>query len=193
TRTTATLKSRATPELALPSGQAGPLPPARPPAPSVHSNSSSTVHLRLPRRSELRQVGGFDFFFNTFTNRLTIPQQFQQPATASSSTPSSNTNPSRAAMIIRDSYRVELERLNNDPFGRTFKPIERVLKDVGMEEDIDDVDIVGGSTRIPDFQSLFNDFFDSILAEQYRHSIGKLSTRFRRPTKSSRTHFPTIP
>ncbi|KAG8901158.1 hypothetical protein FRC00_008663 [Tulasnella sp. 408] len=34
-----------------------------------------------------------------------------------------------------------------------------------MEEDIDNVVIVGGSNRIPNVKSLFKDFFDSILAE----------------------------
>ncbi|KAG8957350.1 ATPase with role in protein import into the ER, partial [Tulasnella sp. 408] len=60
--------------------------------------------------------------------------------------------------------RAKLERLNNDPSAEASSPSSGA-KDVGMEEGIDDVVIVGGSNRIPNVKSLFKDFFDSILAE----------------------------
>ncbi|MCO5579374.1 hypothetical protein L7F22_033229 [Adiantum nelumboides] len=42
-----------------------------------------------------------------------------------------------------------------------MKPVEQVLKDAGVKkEDIDDVVLVGGSTRIPKVQQLLKDFFD---------------------------------
>ncbi|KAG8939402.1 3-oxoacyl-[acyl-carrier-protein] synthase [Tulasnella sp. 424] len=43
----------------------------------------------------------------------------------------------------------KFERLNNDSFRRTLKPVERVLKDAGMKETIDHIVILGGSTLIP--------------------------------------------
>ncbi|KAG8970148.1 ATPase with role in protein import into the ER [Tulasnella sp. 419] len=57
--------------------------------------------------------------------------------------------------------RAKFEELNNDLFRKTLKPVEQVLKDSGMKkEDIDDVVLVGGSTRIPKVQSLLKDFFN---------------------------------
>ncbi|KAG8914182.1 ATPase with role in protein import into the ER, partial [Tulasnella sp. 408] len=43
--------------------------------------------------------------------------------------------------------RLQFERLNNDPFRRTLKSLERVLKDAGMEEDMDDVVVPVGRRR----------------------------------------------
>ncbi|KIO27786.1 hypothetical protein M407DRAFT_243248 [Tulasnella calospora MUT 4182] len=57
--------------------------------------------------------------------------------------------------------RAKFEEINNDLFRKTLKPVEQVLKDSGMKkEDIDDVVLVGGSTRIPKVQSLLKDFFN---------------------------------
>ncbi|PWN18283.1 heat shock protein 70 [Microstroma glucosiphilum] len=57
--------------------------------------------------------------------------------------------------------RAKFEELNADLFRKTMKPVEQVLKDAGVKkEDIDDVVLVGGSTRIPKVQQLLKDFFD---------------------------------
>ncbi len=57
--------------------------------------------------------------------------------------------------------RAKFEELNMDLFRKTMKPVEQVLKDAGVKkEDIDDVVLVGGSTRIPKVQQLLKDYFD---------------------------------
>ncbi|KAK0528373.1 ATPase with role in protein import into the ER [Tilletia horrida] len=57
--------------------------------------------------------------------------------------------------------RAKFEELNMDLFRKTMKPVEQVIKDAGVKkEDIDDVVLVGGSTRIPKVQQLLKDFFD---------------------------------
>lgn len=57
--------------------------------------------------------------------------------------------------------RAKFEELNADLFRKTMKPVEQVLKDAGVKkEDVDDVVLVGGSTRIPKVQQLLKDFFD---------------------------------
>ncbi|KAE8221467.1 hypothetical protein CF319_g5186 [Tilletia indica] len=57
--------------------------------------------------------------------------------------------------------RAKFEELNMDLFRKTMKPVEQVLKDSGVKkEDIDDVVLVGGSTRIPKVQQLLKDYFD---------------------------------
>lgn len=56
--------------------------------------------------------------------------------------------------------RAKFEELNNDLFKKTLKPVDQVLKDAKMKKsDIDDIVLVGGSTRIPKVQSMLEDYF----------------------------------
>ncbi|KIO19840.1 hypothetical protein M407DRAFT_30496 [Tulasnella calospora MUT 4182] len=58
-----------------------------------------------------------------------------------------------------DFAETKFEELKNDLFRKTLKPVDQVLKDFGIKkEDIDDVVLVGGSTRIRKVQSLLKDF-----------------------------------
>merc|ERR1711977_315817 len=57
--------------------------------------------------------------------------------------------------------RARFEELNSDLFKKTLKPVKKAMEDAGMEKDeIDDIVLVGGSTRIPKVQSLLKDYFD---------------------------------
>ena len=56
--------------------------------------------------------------------------------------------------------RATLEELNSDLFERTRKPVLNALKDAGLTaEKIDEVILVGGSTRIPKVQEIVKDLF----------------------------------
>ena len=56
--------------------------------------------------------------------------------------------------------RAKFEELNNDLFKKTLKPVEQVLKDANLKKDeIDDIVLVGGSTRIPKVQQMLEDYF----------------------------------
>jgi len=56
--------------------------------------------------------------------------------------------------------RAKFEQLVDDLIQRTKAPMEQALKDAGMKpEDIDEVILVGGSTRIPKVQTLVRDYF----------------------------------
>ncbi|KAI0311043.1 heat shock protein 70, partial [Amylostereum chailletii] len=56
--------------------------------------------------------------------------------------------------------RAKFEELNLDLFRKTMRPVEQVLKDAGVKKDeVDEVVLVGGSTRIPKVQSLLKEFF----------------------------------
>ncbi|KZS89539.1 heat shock protein 70 [Sistotremastrum niveocremeum HHB9708] len=56
--------------------------------------------------------------------------------------------------------RAKFEELNMDLFRKTMKPVEQVLKDANVKkEDISDVVLVGGSTRIPKVQQLLKEYF----------------------------------
>jgi len=57
--------------------------------------------------------------------------------------------------------RARFEELNNHLFKDTLKPVEQVLKDSGLKKsEVDEIVLVGGSTRIPKVQSLIKEFFD---------------------------------
>jgi endoplasmic reticulum chaperone BiP len=56
--------------------------------------------------------------------------------------------------------RARFEELNLDLFKKTLGPVQKVLDDADLEKkDIDEVVLVGGSTRIPKVQQLLKDYF----------------------------------
>jgi endoplasmic reticulum chaperone BiP len=57
--------------------------------------------------------------------------------------------------------RARFEELNADLFKKTLGPVKKALDDAGLKKDqIDEIVLVGGSTRIPKVQSLIKDFFN---------------------------------
>ena len=56
--------------------------------------------------------------------------------------------------------RAKFEELNMDLFRSTMNPVQKVLEDADMnKKDVDEIVLVGGSTRIPKIQQLVKDFF----------------------------------
>lgn len=56
--------------------------------------------------------------------------------------------------------RAKFEELNMDLFRSTLKPVQKVLDDADMnKKDVDEIVLVGGSTRIPKVQQLVKEFF----------------------------------
>jgi len=57
--------------------------------------------------------------------------------------------------------RAKFEELNMDLFRSTMKPVQKVLEEGDMKKtDIDEIVLVGGSTRIPKVQQLVKEFFN---------------------------------
>mmetsp|Transcript_25210 Transcript_25210/g.32917 ORF Transcript_25210/g.32917 Transcript_25210/m.32917 type:complete len:686 (+) Transcript_25210:247-2304(+) len=57
--------------------------------------------------------------------------------------------------------RARFEELNADLFKQTLEPVKKVLKDAKVSKDsIDEIVLVGGSTRIPKIRSMISEFFD---------------------------------
>eukprot|EP00212_Chloropicon_laureae_P009578 CAMPEP_0197493122 /NCGR_PEP_ID=MMETSP1311-20131121/19254_1 /TAXON_ID=464262 /ORGANISM="Genus nov. species nov., Strain RCC856" /LENGTH=675 /DNA_ID=CAMNT_0043038311 /DNA_START=205 /DNA_END=2232 /DNA_ORIENTATION=+ len=57
--------------------------------------------------------------------------------------------------------RARFEELNADLFKKTLTPVKKAMNDAGFEKsEIDDIVLVGGSTRIPKVQSMLKDYFD---------------------------------
>ncbi|KAF4321189.1 hypothetical protein BBO99_00005136 [Phytophthora kernoviae] len=57
--------------------------------------------------------------------------------------------------------RARFEKLNEDLFKKTLGPVERVMKDADLKKsEVDEIVLVGGSTRIPKVQQLIKDYFN---------------------------------
>ena len=57
--------------------------------------------------------------------------------------------------------RARFEELNSDLFRGTLEPVEKSLRDAKLDKSaINDIVLVGGSTRIPKIQKLLQDFFN---------------------------------
>ena len=57
--------------------------------------------------------------------------------------------------------RARFEDLNAKAFNGTIDPVQQVLKDASLDKSkVDEIVLVGGSTRIPRIQKLLSDFFD---------------------------------
>jgi len=57
--------------------------------------------------------------------------------------------------------RAKFEELNNDLFKKTLGPVQIAIDDAGIKKsEINEIVLVGGSTRIPKFQQLIKDFFN---------------------------------
>lgn len=60
-----------------------------------------------------------------------------------------------------DLTRAKFEEINMDLFRSTMKPVQKVLEDADLKKDqVNEVVLVGGSTRIPKVQQLLKDFFN---------------------------------
>merc|ERR1719158_1237134 len=60
--------------------------------------------------------------------------------------------------------RARFEEMNMDYFRKCLQPIEKVLQDAKISKDrVDEVVLVGGSTRIPKLQSMLKDYFNGKL------------------------------
>ena len=67
--------------------------------------------------------------------------------------------------------RARFEDLNAKSFAGTMEPVQQVLKDSGLEKSkVDEIVLVGGSTRIPRIQKLLSDFFDGKKLEKVCYS-----------------------
>lgn len=57
--------------------------------------------------------------------------------------------------------RARFEELNQDLFKKTLGPVTKVLSDAGLKKaEVDEIVLVGGSTRIPKVRELIKDFFN---------------------------------
>jgi len=63
--------------------------------------------------------------------------------------------------LIETLTRAKFEELNNDLFKKTLAPVQAVMDDAKLKKnEIDEIVLVGGSTRIPKVQQLLKDFFN---------------------------------
>ena len=80
--------------------------------------------------------------------------------------------------------RARFEELNMDLFRGTMEPVEKVLRDAKMSKNqVHDVVLVGGSTRIPKVVQLLSDFFNGTAwpSAQLRSWRASLTPPLQRP------------
>ena len=77
--------------------------------------------------------------------------------------------------------RAKFEELNGDLFRKTLVPVENALKDAGLRKDeIDEIILVGGSTRIPKMQKIVSEYFKKEAAKLIKiqsHNFSKSTSR----------------
>src|SRR5690606_198408 len=62
--------------------------------------------------------------------------------------------------LVRQLSRAKFEQLSDDLVKRSLDPVKKAMQDAGMSpSDIDEVILVGGSTRIPKIQEEVEKFF----------------------------------
>ncbi|KAL6324043.1 hypothetical protein AAG906_006314 [Vitis piasezkii] len=62
---------------------------------------------------------------------------------------------------VRPLTRARFEELNMDLFKKTMGPVKKALEDAGLKKtDINEIVLVGGSTRIPKIQQMLKEMFD---------------------------------
>uniref|UniRef100_L2GA73 non-chaperonin molecular chaperone ATPase n=1 Tax=Colletotrichum fructicola (strain Nara gc5) TaxID=1213859 RepID=L2GA73_COLFN len=96
--------------------------------------------------------------------------------------------------------RARFEELNAKAFNGTIEPVAQVLKDAAIEKSgVDEIVLVGGSTRIPRIQKLLSEFFDGKKLEKsinpdeavaYGAAVQAGILLGKAPTFSSSTSFP---
>lgn len=63
--------------------------------------------------------------------------------------------------LVETVTRAQFEQLNNDLFKKTLQPVQDVINQAKIAKNaIDEIVLVGGSTRIPKVQELIKDFFN---------------------------------
>jgi molecular chaperone DnaK len=69
--------------------------------------------------------------------------------------------------LVRKLTRAKFEQLADSLIKRTLEPCKAALRDAGMSpSDIDEVILVGGSTRIPAIQELVKEFFGKLPSKE---------------------------
>lgn len=64
--------------------------------------------------------------------------------------------------------RAKFEELNADLFKKTFGPVQKALEDAKKKKsEIDDIVLVGGSTRIPKIQEMIKEYFNGKEPNRY--------------------------
>jgi len=82
--------------------------------------------------------------------------------------------------------RARFEELNLDLFKQTLQPVSKVMADAGLKKsEVDEIVMVGGSTRIPKVQQLIKDYFNGACA--------LVRARSRTPLAATLTAPPPLP
>ncbi|XP_042722303.1 heat shock 70 kDa protein 13 [Tympanuchus pallidicinctus] len=124
---------------------------------TIHEASTLRVSLTVPERKLTKELPESDVKPNTVPNSK--PSQKTKDL-QNLGDASDGENNFVKVVFEREISRKLFEMLNEDLFKKILVPIEQVLKEGHLhEEEVDEIVLVGGSTRIPKIREVIRDFF----------------------------------
>ncbi|XP_048799549.1 heat shock 70 kDa protein 13 isoform X2 [Lagopus muta] len=124
---------------------------------TIHEASTLRVSLTVPERKLTKELPESDVKPNTVPNSK--PSQKTKDL-QNLGDASDGENSFVKVVFEREISRKLFEMLNEDLFKKILVPIEQVLKEGHLhEEEVDEIVLVGGSTRIPKIREVIRDFF----------------------------------
>lgn len=123
---------------------------------TIHSSSIIKVSLTMPQRKDhhehLQKENKLNYNPENVLSETVTPMK-DSPSEAESST-------WKKVLFELEISRKLFETLNEDLFEKILVPIEQVLKDGHLDKlEVDEIVLVGGSTRIPRIQKVITEFF----------------------------------
>lgn len=126
---------------------------------TLHNSALLSVHLSMPKRKDLEELVEREREMNNvFENK---PSKEEDGMKKSLNNDSSQTHSNAVKVFFETEISRKLfETLNEDLFGKILLPIEQVLKEGHLHKtEVDEIVLVGGSTRIPRIRKVIQDFF----------------------------------
>ena len=124
---------------------------------TIHEASTLRVSLTMPERKLTKELPESEVKPNTIHNSK--PSQKTEDLKNRGDASDEENNVVKV-VFEREISRKLFEMLNEDLFKKILVPIEQVLKEGHLrKEEVDEIVLVGGSTRIPKIREVIRDFF----------------------------------
>uniref|UniRef100_G1NNS3 Heat shock 70 kDa protein 13 n=1 Tax=Meleagris gallopavo TaxID=9103 RepID=G1NNS3_MELGA len=124
---------------------------------TIHEASTLRVLLTMPERKLTKELPASEVMPNTVPNSKSSQKTKDLKNLGDAS---GGENNFVKVVFEREISRKLFEMLNEDLFKKILVPIEQVLKEGHLhEEEVDEIVLVGGSTRIPKIREVIRDFF----------------------------------
>ena len=133
--------------------------------PEAKTSESSTSNLvKLPQNQKPGETAVVQIDQTAVQTLRFIAEQVKINLTSSEAVRVQITSPVSLDLVITQS---EFNEMNEDLFKKVLRPIELVLEEASIsKDDVDEIVMVGGSTRVPRVREVIGEFFDRDLSHQ---------------------------